>query len=442
MDVFAELRDLADRFDKHIYIVGGFVRDTLAELSPHDVDITGDIDSDEVIKTLSKTRYKVKITSQKLMTLKIIGDNTYEFTAFRADSYTDGHTPEAVKRTSDIKTDALRRDFTMNAVYYDVKKGEYVDVIGGIADIEAKIVRYTRENTFEEDGLRLMRLCRQAAESGFGIEEKTLLSARRNAKRINEISPERIREELDKILSADLRYGIADAHVRGLELLDEIGVLEEILPEIVAGKGVEQRSDYHKFDVYGHITETVRKADPSVRLAALLHDVAKPYCKATFGRFKDHAIYGVETAKKILKKLRYPNKTSKEVCFLVGNHMYDMNCRLPESEVRKFLQRNYNRLDKLFLLKQADYEGGGILTGECPAVAKHKKILAEMEREKVPFSLKELSVDGNDLANAGVPEKLRGKILQNLMERCALDGSLNDKEKLTEIIKKEIKNAD
>ena len=122
--------------------------------------------------------------------------------------------------------------------------------------------------------------------------------------------------------------------------------------------------------------------------------------------------------------------------------MYDMNCRLPESEVRKFLQRNYNRLDKLFLLKQADYEGGGILTGECPAVAKHKKILAEMEREKVPFSLKELSVDGNDLANAGVPEKLRGKILQGLMERCALDGSLNDKEKLTEIIEKEIKNAD
>lgn len=442
MDVFEELKDLSGRFDKHIFIVGGFVRDTLAKLPPHDVDITGDINPDEVIKTLSKTRYKVKVTSQKLMTLKIIGDNSYEFTAFRTDSYSDGHTPDDVKRTSDIKADALRRDFTMNAVYYDVKKGEYVDPIGGIADIEAKIVRCTRDDTFEEDGLRLMRLCRQAAESGFGIEENTLAAARRNAKRINEISPERIRDELDRILSADLRYGIKDAHVRGLRLLDEIGVLEEILPEIVDGKGVEQRSDYHKFDVYGHIMETVRKADPSVRLAALMHDVAKPYCKRTFGRFKDHAIYGAETARKILKKFRYPNKVIKEVCFLVYNHMYDLKCRLPDDEVRKFLQENYNRLDKLFLLKQADYEGGGTLTGECPAVAKHKKILAEMERGKVPFSLKELAVDGNDLAKAGVPENLRGKVLHNLFERCALDGSLNDKEKLTEIIEKEINYAD
>jgi len=437
-----ELKVLAEYFPKELYAVGGFVRDGLAGLRFHDVDIAADVSPDEVFAALKNSPFTVKETSKKLMTLKIIGKGEYEYTAFRVDSYTDGHSPTEVKRTSDMYFDALRRDFTANAVYMEIKSGVFCDPLGGIADIKSKVLRMTREQTFKEDGLRLMRLCRQAAELGFSIEKDTLESAKKNSFRIEEISPERIREELSRILVADTRYGVADAHYRGLKLLDEIGVLEKILPEITVGKGMEQRKDFHKYDVFNHILQTVRLADPKVRLAALLHDIGKPYCMINYGKYSKHAAEGEKLAENFLRKYRYSNDEIRETLFLVGQHMFDLRGERTEEDVRLFLQKNYLYLDKLFLLKDADFKASGVVPGECPALIRHGRILKEMRKDGVPFSLSELKINGSDLEEMGVKGCKIGDLLQKLFTACALRKDLKTREAQMEFIIKERKNAD
>ncbi|MBR1747886.1 MAG: CCA tRNA nucleotidyltransferase [Clostridia bacterium] len=419
----AGLKDLARCFDKPIYVVGGYVRDSLIGFEPHDVDLTGDLDP-EVVFALPKERFIVKETSKKLLTLKIIDrryGTEYEFTSFRTDSYSDGkHRPDAVKRTGDILSDALRRDFCANAIYYDVKSETLSDPLGGVHDVEKSVLRMTRENTFCEDGLRLMRLCRQAAETGFSIDPETKAAARKNREAIDDIAPERIRDELDRILVADLRYGVSDGHYRGVRLLDEIGVFEKILPEIALGKGMEQRPDYHKYDVQEHMFRTMQCAHPSVRLAALLHDCGKPYCKLTYGNFHGHDIEGEPIADKILHRFRYPNDVIKETKALVLHHMFDLKCDAKENTVRRFVQSNVNLIDKLLLLKEADYLGGGLVSGTAPGVERISRIYNEMLKEQVPFSIKDLGVDGHDLEELGVPERSRGEALKRLLSDCAL----------------------
>lgn len=436
----AGLSDLAACFDKPLYVVGGFVRDGLLGLPSHDVDLTGDFDPQEIF-SLGKERFAVHETSKKLMTLKIVDKKTgrdYEFTSFRVDSYSDGnHTPDEVKRTGDIYYDALRRDFCANAVYYDVKNGRIVDPIGGVADVKDRVLRMTRESTFREDGLRLMRLCRQAAETGFSAEEKTLRSARENNALIDDISPERIRDELDRLLVADIRYGVEGGQYRGLELLDEIGVFERIFPEIALGKGMLQRPDFHCYDVQEHIFRTVCYSDPSVRLAALLHDCAKPYCKKTNGNYRGHEIEGDRIAEEIMRRLRYSNSVIKETKALVRWHMYDLKCDAKENTVRRFLQKNEAIVKKLLLLKQADYLGCGLKTGKAPGVEKMERIYREMQEENVPFSIKDLAVDGNDLTLLQVPKIRRSEALQSLLTFCAdKDSPYRTREKQLQYLQK------
>lgn len=419
----AGCKDLAAYLDRPIYIVGGYVRDSLMSFLPHDVDLTGDFDPSELSK-LPRDRFLVKETSKKLLTNKII-DRTYgteyEFTSFRVDSYADGkHSPDEVKRTGDIVADALRRDFRANAVYYDVKKEELVDPIGGIGDVEKRTLVMTRENTFCEDGLRLMRLCRVAAETGFSVEEKTMEAAKKNRRAIADISPERIRDELDRILVADTRYGVEDGHYRGLRLLDEVGVFEQILPEIALGKDMPQRPDFHKYDVQEHMFRTVYFSAPEVRLAALLHDCAKPYCKKVNDNYKNHDVEGERICEEIMTRLRYSNDKIRETKRLVRLHMYDLKCDAKENTVRVFIQQNVDILQKLLLVKQADYLGGGLTAGTAPGVQKMTRIYEEMVSDGVPFSVKDLLVDGHDLEELGVPETMRAEALKALLRECAL----------------------
>lgn len=427
--VSEELKALASYFPGPLYIVGGYVRDTLCHRTPSDCDLAGDTDPTEVETLLRNSPFKVKLTSKKLMTLKILSKNAeYEYTAFRSDNYETGHSPVSVSRTDDINVDARRRDFAVNAIYLNILSGEICDPCNGCEDIKSRSLRQISESTFTEDGLRLMRLCRQAAETGFDIAPTTLACAKQNAALIKEISPERIREELNKILLADRRYGVEKAHVRGIRLLDETGVLQYILPEITLGKNLPQRADFHRYDVYGHTLATLENAAPSVRLAALLHDVGKPYCYLSKGVYHGHDVEGERIAGDILNRLRYPKTVISETKKLVRLHMVDLKQEMRENKLRQFLQENYSLLPKLFLLKQADYSGTGLTEGTCPSVSRMKKTLAEMKEEHVPFSVKELAVNGRDLDF--VPKEKRGLVLKSLLRACALkDNLLVGKEK-------------
>ena len=240
-----------------------------------------------------------------------------------------------------------------------------------------------------------------------------------------------------------MRYGNAGGQTKGIELLEETGVLKIILPELAAGVGMEQRKDYHKYDVFGHILQTVRVASPSIRLAALMHDIAKPYCKVEYGRYAGHDVEGERIARDVLTGLRYPNAVVKETCFLVRNHMYNLKNDVSDKKLRIFIQKNHRYIDKLVALKKADYEGGGVLEGECPSALRIERLYKEMKEEGVPFTLSELKVNGDDLKRIGLEGEKIGSALNELLVMSSSDPKFNDREKLTEyIIKKEKRNAD
>lgn len=436
--VSEKLKKLAQYLGNSLFIVGGYVRNSLLNFAVSDVDIAAEHTPEEVFNLLKDTEFSVSYTSEKLLTLSIsCGKERYEYTTFRTDSYGVGHSPTKVTATSDINKDALRRDFTINAIYYDINSQEIVDPINGLKHLKEKVIVTTREGeeVFCEDGLRLMRLARLSAELGFEVEKNTLSAAKQFAYKIKEISTERIRDELDKILVADTKYGRKDAHVNGLRLLTEIGVLQYILPELTLGIGMQQRKDFHKYDVFDHTLNTVKHASADIRLAALLHDIGKPQCYKKNGRYIGHDVAGEKLTHEILNRLKYPKKVIAETKRLVLAHMFDLKMDAKENTVRLFVQRNYDIIDKLYALKQADYLGGGLLSGISPSAKRLMDTYHDMIKENVPFTYKELLVDGEDLIKLGVPQKDRTTALYELLRECALaSATLTTREKQMEFL--------
>lgn len=419
-----------------LYVVGGRVRDYLAGLvsSDTDTDLCAPASAADFIACAERCGFEVTAAYKNTGTVKIkLGGEEYEFTSFRSDEYVRGsHVPANVCFTNDIALDARRRDFRCNALYYYIKAKKTVDPLGGVKDAVDGVLQTVAPpaKVFGEDGLRLMRLARIAAQTGFTPAENCLAAARENRKLIRDVSAERIFEELKLILSADLKYGKDGGPYRGLCILKNTGVLGEILPELAEGDGITQRADIHKYDVLEHSLRCAAYAPPEVRLAALLHDVGKPYCHKTYGNFINHGEAGAEIARKILKRLKVPKKQAEETVRLIALHMYDMRCDAREGKARKFIIANHDVLDKLFMLKQADYSACKDDFGPAPFVVKFKKIYGEMEKEGVPFTLKELKIKGGDLIAMGLAPRETGAALNRLVTACALKEVKNDGVKL------------
>ncbi|HKL73454.1 MAG TPA: CCA tRNA nucleotidyltransferase [Clostridia bacterium] len=424
LEVSATLLKLSKLLPNPLYIVGGYVRDNLLGFNSYDIDICGKDTPDIVFDCLKGTGFKVKTTSEKLMTLKIIGNGEeYEYTTFRKESYQKGHSPQKVEPTDSIIEDAKRRDFKVNAIYYDIASDKLCDPLDGLRDLEKKVLSTAcdPQKVFGEDGLRLMRLARFSGELGFTAEAETLNAAKEYASLIKDIAPERIRDELDKILVADTCHNVEFGHIKAINLLDEIDVLDIILPEITLGKGMMQRADFHKYDVFGHIIETVRFASPNIRLAALLHDVAKPYCFIKSGKYRGHDIEGERIARDILTRLHYSNKIIAQVCRLVRLHMYDLKNEAKPNTLRLFIQENVDILDYLIALKEADFKGSGMNTDKAPSASRLKEVYNVMCKENVPFAIKDLQVRGEDLE--GIPREKRSMLLKTILRESALLGS-------------------
>ncbi len=417
-----------------LYVVGGVCRDTLAGFAGNrDYDLCAPVSADAFVACAQESGFLVRAVYANTGTVKLSEEGEeYEFACFRTDEYVRGHAPSSVQLTGDIVKDALRRDFTCNAIYYDIKAKVYVDPLGGIADVQKKIVRTVREanRVFGEDGLRLMRLCRLAAQTGFTPSADCLQGAKNNAFRIREIAPERIGAELDAILHADQKNGIVGAQYSGLKLLHATGVMAYILPELTLGEGMEQRADYHQYDVLEHSLRCVYYAPPSVRLAALLHDVAKPYCMKKAGNFHEHEQEGARISKEICERLRVSKAKTEEVCRLIALHMYDLSGQTRESKIRRIAVDNADIWDKLLALKQADFSACKDNLSQAPTVKKWKLIQNKMLAEGVPFTLKQLAVNGNDLIACGISPRQLGKILPALLYECALGQLKNKKERL------------
>ena len=275
-----------------------------------------------------------------------------------------------------------------------------------------------------------MRLCRIAAETGFTPTADCLAGARLNAELIKDIAVERVWAELNCILGADGKYGVEGGQYKGLKLLDEIGVLDIILPELALGRGMEQRADFHAYDVLEHSLRCVLYAPPEVRLAALLHDVGKPASKLSTGRFAGHEVTGCAIAENILARFKVGKRLTAKTCSLVRWHMYDLSGETSVNKVKKFIVKHGDIYRDLLLLKQADFSACKDDLSLAPCVSRWESVYQDMVKDGVPLSLKQLAVKGDKLIGAGISPDETGKTLEFLLCECAMGNVPNEEERL------------
>ena len=431
---------LAKACNAPLYLVGGAVRDTLAGLTAQsgklDLDICSPMRFEEFLSTAEDCGFTTKSVFKNTGTVKLLDrdGNEYEYCSFRSDKYVRGtHVPVEIFFTEDIGLDARRRDFTSNAIYYDIKKGEIVDPLNGVDAINEKRLTTVAESekVLGEDGLRLMRLARQSACLGFIPDEECLFGAKQNAHLIDDISPERIFTELTQLLHADEKYGQADGVYRGLKLLDETGVLARIMPDLTLGKGMAQRADFHKYDVLEHSLRAAAYADKRVRLACLLHDVGKPLCALRDGNSYAHPQEGARLAKEILTRLKAPKKDIQRIPALIEWHMYDLDCKTSEKKLRRFFVAHLDILEDLLLVKQADFSACMDDFSIAPTVKRWRAVLEKMKAEGVPLSLKELTLSGKDILELGIPPHKVSSVLNALLAHTAVVPTDNTKQRLS-----------
>ncbi len=430
------LKTLAGACSFPLYVVGGYVRDFLARLEcgEHDIDICAPVPFEKFCSVAEVCGAEVTAIYKNTGTVKIrFGREEYEFASFRSDEYVrGGHAPVRTFFTENITLDARRRDFKCNAVYYDVNNGTFIDPLGGVKDIADRTLSTVdrADKVFGEDGLRLMRLARIAAQTDFKPSDECLEGAAKNRSLVADVAAERVWTELEAILHADGKYKVAGAQYYGLKLLEQTGVLEIIMPELAQGKGMAQPEKFHNHDVLEHSLRTVLYADASIRLAALVHDVGKPYCMRINGNYYAHEKEGARIAEEVCNRLKVPKKRREEAVALTALHMYDARLDARESKVRRFIVRHFPLFEKLLQIKQADFSACRDETYEAPCVTKWKKIYEDMRGEGVPFTVKQLDVRGDELIAAGIAPQDTGAALQGLLECCAVQRLKNEKSKL------------
>jgi putative nucleotidyltransferase with HDIG domain len=439
---FIELSALFRKHGKKLYLVGGAVRDLVRGHEPHDWDLATDAGPDTVIAIFRSLKPRVTVipTGIKHGTLTVhYRDAEFEITTFRTDSdYRDGRHPESVVFTVSVEEDLSRRDFTMNAVALELPRGKVVDPFGGLKDIKRTIIRCVGNprKRFEEDGLRPLRAVRFAAQLDFTVEKSTLQAIRPSLGVTAEVSQERIRDELDKIIASP-RPSLA------FRLMEQTGLLELVLPELSACRGIEQKG-YHHFDVLDHsllaCDYAAEKDFPvEVRIAALFHDIGKPDTRQMDDRgiwtFYQHEKRSVKLTEHLMTRLRYPNSRIAEVCRLIACHMFHYEEVWSNGAVRRFIIRaGKENLENLYRLRRCDTYGmTGTETspeGLAALVSRVDKVLAESQA----LSLKDLAVSGDDLIAAGIkPGKHMGIILNELLETVVDDPDSNNPETLVNI---------
>jgi len=306
-------------------LVGGCVRDLLLGREPADYDVTTDATPDQVMALFPES---VAVGARFGVILIPRDGLNVEVATFRSDiGYSDGRHPDRVTFSKKAQEDVQRRDFTINGLLMRHDTGEVLDHVGGQADLKAKVIRAIGDpdRRFTEDKLRMLRAVRFAARFGFQIETDTMRAIRRHAKEIARVSPERLRDELTKMLTEG-------AARRAFELLDETGLLQQVLPEIDAMKGVEQPPQYHpEGDVWIHTRLMLEGlpagVSPTLAWGVLLHDVGKPPTFKSASetgdriRFDGHVDVGVRMAEEICRRLRFSNEDTEQILALVKNHM-------------------------------------------------------------------------------------------------------------------------
>ncbi|MGH4138937.1 CCA tRNA nucleotidyltransferase [Clostridium sp.] len=422
------------------FIVGGSVRDCLIGTTlPKDYDITTNALPEEIVRLFDKT--VPTGIEHGTVTVMIDGDG-YEVTTYRLDGkYLDSRRPESVTFVLNLKEDLARRDFTINALAFNEEQG-LIDYFGGMEDLKNKTIRAVGEpnKRFQEDALRMLRAIRFAASLDFYIEEKTLEAIKSNSYLILNVSNERIRDELCKMI-------IGNNTTKALTTLKDTKLLEFILPELQVAVGFNQQNPHHDKDIFEHTLAVVENCPPklNVRVAALLHDVAKPNCFTVdnkgIGHFYGHDKKGVKISKQILKRLKFDNQSINKISTLVNEHM-NVLPKPTDASVKHLINRvGINLVPDLFALQRADALGSRFSEIRLVEIEKMEEIAMAILESKVPLAIKDLEINGEDIISklSLKPGKEIGIMLKFLLDKVLENPELNIKEKLLDIISCEYK---
>ncbi len=424
------------------YLVGGCVRDLLLNREPKDWDLTTIATPEEIVALFPHTFYEntfgtVGVVSDEATDerLKIV-----EVTPYRLESgYSDARHPDKVEWGTKVEQDLARRDFTVNALAYNLQTSELIDLFEGQSDLEKKIIRTVGkpEERFQEDALRMMRAVRLSSELGFALAHETQSAIGENANLLEKISKERIRDEFTKIV-------LSDNPAIALDMAARIGLLYFISPEFEKGIGVEQNKA-HAYTVWEHLLRSLNHAAAKnfplyVRLAALFHDIAKPhtkYWKNNQWTFYGHEVVGAKITKKVLEDLKFSKEISEKVVKLVRWHMFFSDTEeISLSAVRRLVRNVSPELVwDLMSVRAADRIGTGRPKETPYRLRKYKSMIEEVMRD--PISVKQLKVGGEEVmkltTGSGGPHV--GAILEILLSEVLLDPKLNEQEYLEKRVK-------
>lgn len=403
------------------YAVGGCVRDALLGLTPHDYDLCTAARPEQIKAIFAG--HNLVLAGEKHGTVGVVTQGeVVEITTFRQEGdYLDNRHPERVDFVTDVTQDLARRDFTVNAMAYSPSRG-FADPFGGRQDLARKVLRAVGEpaQRFREDSLRILRGVRFAVRFGLETEEATGRAMEELAPLMDNLARERVMDELCKLLPA----------VQAEDLVRYAPIVCQVIPELAATVGFQQRNPHHIYDVYTHTAHVVAAVPPQLplRWAALLHDVGKP---DTFtlddqglGHFYGHGAQSARMADAILRRLKASNDLRERVVTLVEQHM----TRLPadKKQLRRWLSRlGEEMLWDLLDLQAADFGGKGVEASEDQAEI--RRLLAEILAEESCLGLKDLAVNGRDLMALGYVGPEIGRMLQRLLERVLDEQIPNDK---------------
>jgi len=443
-----------EKADFEGYIVGGCVRDLILDRIPNDWDIATNAIPEEIQKIFPDSLYENRFGTVTVR-IVIVGVDCIksrfeiQVTTYRIEQgYSDKRHPDKIEFAKTLGEDLSRRDFTMNAIATtsqrhpespagdegsrNITDSNFIDPYNGQSDIKNKLIKTVGDpnERFDEDALRMMRAVRFSVQLNFKIENATSNAIKKNAQWLERISQERIRDELVKII-------LSDKPSEGIDLLQKFGLLKYIIPELEIGIGVTQNR-HHIYSVYEHLILSLKHCPSkklTVRLASLLHDIAKPQVKQGEGynaTFYNHDYVGGKFTKKIIQRLKFSNEIIEKTTALVKNHMFFYNVdEVSESGVRRLVKKiGKENVKDLIDLRIADRLGSGVPKAK-PYKLRHLEYMIE-KVSKDPISVKMLKVNGTDIINDLKinPGPKIGCILDSLLSEVLDDPNLNTKEYL------------
>ena len=439
-----DIINISNILSSHNYelrLVGGAVRDSLRGEQVSDFDLATSATPEQIQKIFQQDKnYLLIPTGLAHGTLTLVIDKKhYEITSYRIDgSYSDNRHPDQVSFTNSLEEDLSRRDFTINAIAVDPLTREIIDPFNGQEDIQKKIIRTVGDpiQRFSEDALRMLRACRFAAKLEYHIDAPTLKAIKELALNIKDVSQERIRDEIMKMLTSK-KPSI------GFDLLHDLTLLPIILPELEEGYGIEQ-NEFHKYDVYRHNVETCNHMgmdDMMGRLAALLHDIGKPRAKkfalkiGNGNVFYNHEIIGAKMAKNLMKRLKFSNEEISKCVLLVELHMFYYTSDWNDGAIRRFLKRfdgDIDFLNLLFRLREADRSGSGTKKNSPYILYEFRKRIDNILEDDAALKVSDLNINGTQLMELFnlKPSPIIGQILNYLLELVLDDPNVNNYDSL------------